>query len=286
MAQASEFLARGLTPALGTERSGPLSGLRDFFQFLREELRPYPGRGQTVLRLVLCAVLADILSQTLRVPFPSYSAYIVFFLANEDSASSIKIGLLAMIGITITVATAAWISICFMDAPWFRVPVTIALIGGAVWLSRTLVGVLMAVILSLYLSLADTISDAEQLTEATLWLWPVVGIAVGVSTVMSVVLEPRPDLLLRAQIEADWKKSAGARRAGFRARRPARPGNSAAPPILRRAAAHAATADTVASAGVAEDLCGTRLGARHFHHRAAVLGHRGAGRAGALRCEQ
>ena len=200
------FLAPRLTPSLGAERPDLFSEIGEFLHFLREELRPFPGRGYAVARLVICAVIATILCQVLRIPEPAFAPYLIFFLSNEEGVSSVKIGVLAMIGITIAVAVSSVISICFMDAPWFRLPVTLVLIGFAVWLSRTLVlavmGRLIAVILALYLSVADTVFNPEQLTEATLWLWSVVGIAVGVSALVSVALEPRPDLLLRAQIEA------------------------------------------------------------------------------------
>src|SRR5277367_437626 len=111
-----------------------------------------------------------------------------------------------MAGLTVALVAAMWVNICFMDAPWFRLPATFLLIAGTVWLSRTLVlaviGRMMAVLFALYLSLADTIFDPESLTEATLWLWSIVGVTVGVSALVSVLLEPRPDLLLRQQIVA------------------------------------------------------------------------------------
>jgi multidrug resistance protein MdtO len=205
MARPNELLAPGLQPSLGAERD-LLSEVREFCKFIWEELKPSPGRGQAVVRLVVSAVAAVLISETLRIPNPAYSAYLVFFVANEDGVSSVKLGLLAMVGLTVALVAAMAVSICFMDAPWFRLPITFLLIAGTIWLSRTLVlavmGRLMAVILALYLSLADTIFDPESLTESTLWLWSIVGVTVGVSSLVSVLLEPRPDLLLRAQIAA------------------------------------------------------------------------------------
>jgi hypothetical protein len=138
--------------------------------------------------LVVSAVAAVLISETLRIPFPAYSAYLLFFVVNEDGVSSIKLGLLAMAGLTVALVAAMGINICFMDAPWFRLPATFLLIAGTVWLSRTLVlaviGRMMAVIFALYLSLADTIFDPESLTEATLWMWSIVGVTVGVSALV------------------------------------------------------------------------------------------------------
>jgi multidrug resistance protein MdtO len=203
MARPNELLAPGLQPSLGAERD-LLSEVGEFCKFIWEELKPFPGRGDAVVRLVVSAVATVLISETLRIPFPAYSAYLLFFVVNEDGVSSIKLGLLAMAGLTIALVAAMWVNICFMDAPWFRLPATFLLIAGTVWLSRTLVlaviGRMMAVIFALYLSLADTIFDPESLTEATLWMWSIVGVTVGVSALVSALLEPRPDLLLRAQI--------------------------------------------------------------------------------------
>ena len=202
MARSNELLAPGLS--LGADPPDLFSEMREFWSFIREELKPFPGRGHAVVRLVAATVAAVIISETLRIPNPAFSAYLIFFIVNEDGVSSVKLGLLAMAGLTVALVLAMGVSICFMDAPWFRLPVTFLLIAGAIWLSRTLVlavlGRMMAVILVLYLSLADTIFDPEALTESTLWLWSIVGVAVGVSAITSVLLEPRPDLLLREQI--------------------------------------------------------------------------------------
>jgi len=206
MAQPSELFAEGLQPSLGADSSDLFSEIREFWNFIREELKPFPGRGHAVVRLVIAAVAAVIISETLRIPNPAFSAYLIFFVANEDGVSSIKLGLAAMAGLTVALIMAMGVTICFMDAPWFRLPATFLLIAGTVWLSRTLVlgvlGRMMAVILVLYLSLADVIFDAETLTESTLWLWSITGVAVGITALTSVLLEPRPDLLLRAQIVA------------------------------------------------------------------------------------
>jgi len=206
MAQPNELLREGLQPSLAAGPPDFFSEIREFWNFLREELKPFPGRGHAVVRLVVSAVAALLITQTLRIPEPDISAYLIFFIVNEDGVSSVKLGLLAMVGLTIALISAMGVTICFMDAPWFRLPATFLLIGVAVWLSRTFVifvmGRLMAVILTLYLSMADTIFDPESLTESTLWLWSIVGVSVGVSAVVSVLLEPRPDLLLRAQMAA------------------------------------------------------------------------------------
>jgi uncharacterized membrane protein YgaE (UPF0421/DUF939 family) len=166
-----------------------LAKIRAYGLFIQEELKPSPGRSLAATRITIAAIVTMVLSETLRVPFPDFSAYLVFFVANDDAARSFKLGLAVMVAATLGLATAIVIDICFMDAPWFRVPATLFLVAGSVWLSRTLVlaaiGRLLAVLLALNLSLADTIFNPEALTRTTLWLWSVVGLAIGVTVVVN-----------------------------------------------------------------------------------------------------
>jgi uncharacterized membrane protein YccC len=201
----------------GTELRAPfvppgdelLSKARALGLFLSEELKPFPGRALSAARIVAAVTITMILSETLRVPFPDFSAYLVFFVANDDSARSLKLGFAAMVAVTLALATAIAIDICFMDAPWFRVPATLFLVGGAVWLSRVLavgaIGRLLAVILALNLSLADTIFEPEMLTRTTLWLWSVSGLAIGVTVLVNLLIRGRPTIAP----EAAEQKSSG-----------------------------------------------------------------------------
>jgi len=176
----------------GVEMSGVISRAHEFWQFIKEELKPTPDRAWSATRIVVAAVATVIVGETLRIPFPAFSAYLVFFVANEDALLSIRLGTLAMITATAVLAGAIGVAICFMDAPWFRLPSTLFLVWGSVWLSRTLainlIGIILGVILSLYLSLADTIFDAETLTKSTLWLWSVVGLAVAITVLVDLLL--------------------------------------------------------------------------------------------------
>ncbi len=206
MAQLADLLAFAREPSLKGKTPDLFSELRGFLGFLWDELKSFPGRSQALVRLVVAVVATVLISETLRIPNPAFSAYLVFFVANEDVATSVKLGLAALAGLTVSLIAAMAVTICFMDAPWLRLPATFILMAGAIWLSRVLVlamlGRMMAVILALYLSLADTIFDAETLTRAILWLWSGVALSLGVTVLTNLLLEPRADLLLRAQMVA------------------------------------------------------------------------------------
>lgn len=156
-----------------------------------------------ISRIVAATTVTVILSETLRVPFPDFSAYLVFFVANDDASRSFKLGIAAMIAVTFALATTLTVDICFMDAPWFRVPATLLLVAGAVWLSRVFViaaiGRLLAVLLALNLSLADTIFQPEVLTRTTLWLWSVAGLAIGVTVLVNRFIRGRPNAVVEAK---------------------------------------------------------------------------------------
>jgi len=172
-----------------------LNRMRLFWRFVQDELMPFPGRTLASTRIVIAVVATVIICEMLRMPFIAYSAYAIFFVANDDGRVSLKLGILGLISATLALALATVVSICFMDTPWFRLPVTLFLMAAALWLSRAaampvmvLIGRFVAIIFALYLSLADTVFDAETLTESTLWLWSVVAVPVGITVLVSIIL--------------------------------------------------------------------------------------------------
>ena len=52
--------------------------------FLKEELRPYPGRGQTVARMVLAATLVMIICMTFRLPYAFQGAINALLISREN----------------------------------------------------------------------------------------------------------------------------------------------------------------------------------------------------------
>jgi multidrug resistance protein MdtO len=52
--------------------------------FLRQELRPYPGRGQTVARMVLAATLVMIICMTFRLPYAFQGAINALLISREN----------------------------------------------------------------------------------------------------------------------------------------------------------------------------------------------------------
>ncbi len=182
------------------------STLQRWINFLRVELAPFPGRAEATIRLVLAVTAALIFSQTLRVPSTAISLYVIFFVFQDDSVSSTKIGLVAMVALTIIVGVLLLVFKCLVDANAIRVPVIFALLWGSMFLSRILVfgvvGRLFAVIIVMNLMISDAISSGDQLARADLYFWPIIGISIGSALLVEWLWKRRPEKTIRLELVA------------------------------------------------------------------------------------
>ena len=69
------------------ESSQPLVWFREF---LREELAPYPGRFDTVARMVIAASLAMIVTMTFRIPYGFQGALYALLVSREDPQATLR----------------------------------------------------------------------------------------------------------------------------------------------------------------------------------------------------
>lgn len=66
-------------------------GLWPWFQdFLRDELRPYPGRVSTVVRIVIAATLSMVVIMTFRIPGAALASYYTLMLARESPSATLR----------------------------------------------------------------------------------------------------------------------------------------------------------------------------------------------------
>ena len=61
-----------------------------FWEFLKSELAPYPGRGVMVARIVIAATITMILTMTFRVPGGALGAIVAFIISRENFATTAK----------------------------------------------------------------------------------------------------------------------------------------------------------------------------------------------------
>src|ERR1700721_2435137 len=69
-----------------------------FREFLRGELAPYPGRGNTVVRMTVTATLPMILVVTFRIPNAFLAALFSILLARENLAATWRGGRTLVLG--------------------------------------------------------------------------------------------------------------------------------------------------------------------------------------------
>ncbi|QNI30378.1 FUSC family protein [Alloacidobacterium dinghuense] len=155
-----------------------------FWEFLKGELTPYPGRGIMVARIVLAATITMILTMTFRIPGGALGAIIAFLISRENFAATTKF--------TVSIATVVLMATIFVPVGgtmFASVPIThffwecfsIFLIF---FLLRSLANFAVATILGVIGTSAVALwylpGPAEYNVEQTLWqvLSPAIGAAV------------------------------------------------------------------------------------------------------------
>ncbi|HSY71362.1 MAG TPA: FUSC family protein [Alloacidobacterium sp.] len=155
-----------------------------FWEFLKGELTPYPGRGAMVARIVVAATITMILTMTFRVPGGALGAIIAFLISRENFVATTKF--------TVSIGTAVIMSAVFVPVGgtmFASVPIThffwvcfsLFLIF---FLLRALANFAVATILGVIGTSAVAIwylpGPAEHNIEQTLWqvLSPAIGAVV------------------------------------------------------------------------------------------------------------
>lgn len=159
---------RAATPAVTSAQSNWV------WEFLREELAPYPHRIQMVERMVLAATLTMIIGMAFRIPFGFEGPVIALFASRESTRATIKSVF------TMTVATLLGATFVLVCAPFFTVNpivhfiwVGIALFVAFFALStiNNYIGVLLfSLVIVVALPLWDKSVTAETNVIDTLWL--------------------------------------------------------------------------------------------------------------------
>src|SRR5215471_86986 len=110
----SALIAAGL-PEWATARS-------KFWQFFRDELTLSPPRTFQMFRMTALVMLVVIVSMALRVPSAALSAYMIFFVSKADVATTARVGIGGLVGVTIAILLSlVFYSLAFSE-PGVRLP--------------------------------------------------------------------------------------------------------------------------------------------------------------------
>ena len=145
-----------------------------FWQFLRDELEPYPERTQLVGRMVLASTLVMIICMAFRVPYAFQGPVLALFVSRESTRATLNSFLTMCVGLT---AGAVFV---LASATFFTIDPLLHFLwaGGALFLVffalstvNNYVGVLMfSVLIGVGLPIWDRPFSVEVNVEDTLWL--------------------------------------------------------------------------------------------------------------------
>jgi len=160
----------------------------DWIDWLKRELAPTRLREIRTAILVLGVVLCVIISMALQVPELAISAYMVFFFSQKTKTVTTLVGVIGLVGITISIGLTLWLYKFTYGHPELRIPVMAIALFVGMWLSRVFVigvlGFAIGFLVSYSQSIADQIPSPELIVRSALWLW----VAFIYSVVLTVVL--------------------------------------------------------------------------------------------------
>jgi multidrug resistance protein MdtO len=159
-------------------------------------LAPQPGRGAFASRQALICALTVLVVEIYQTPDPALTAYIVFFLNREDRATSIIVNLVFLLVITVVIGMAIVAAMMVADDPMWRVVAMTVISFCLLFLASASklrpVGSTVALIVGYALDLLGRIQAGEIATRGYLYAWLFVGIPIGVSLVVNLLLAPPP----------------------------------------------------------------------------------------------
>ena len=183
----------------------PPIGLLHPVQFLKEELAPYPGRLNLVLRVLLSSTVVIVTSLTLEVPLLMLSLLAVLAVTQSNLLLSRLVGALAIIAVTLAVGITILLYKFTYDYPLLRILAASALFYGSVYMMRAAtlgpVFFIIALVVIFGQTFVDQTEYAELLVRALLWVWVAIAYPVMVGLVINTILLPvEPQDQFKAEI--------------------------------------------------------------------------------------
>jgi len=159
--------------------------LRWFWEFLKDELAPYPGRAGTVARMVIAATLVMTICMTFRIPFAFQSAIYTLLISRESPRATLRsagaIFVVTYIGAAY-ILVSAWfvISVPILHFLWNIGSFFLGFYALSV-ISNYGVAAIFPIMISVGVPLWDRHVSAETNVEDTLWLTLAASVGVAVT---------------------------------------------------------------------------------------------------------
>lgn len=180
-------------------------GLRRLGQLTAQELQPYPGRVNALLRYLLSCTLVIVIGMTLQVPFVALALVMVFFVTQANSVLTRLAGLMLALSVTLGIGMAILVLKYSIDYPLLRLLASSAVFIVGLFLMRaTRLGTLFYIVALMTIfvqSIVDQSTDPETILRLCLWAWMAACTGVLVTLLVNTLLLPNdPRQQLQAQI--------------------------------------------------------------------------------------
>jgi multidrug resistance protein MdtO len=146
--------------------------------WLRDELRPMPGRGAAVARITLNCTITVVVAMVFQIPLPAYMAYMVFLVSQKQRVATLITAVAGAVAATLAVALSLLFYTLDASEPALRLALMTASTFVAFFLVRTSkigpIAFLAGFVLVLTQTLIDGMPTPEALTRLVLWLWVIV----------------------------------------------------------------------------------------------------------------
>ena len=160
-----------------------------FWEFLKDELAPFPGRAGTVARMVVAATLIMLVCMTLRIPFGYLGAIYALLISRENTRvtlrASAEVLLLTQVGVAyILIMASVVVNVPLLHFFWVASSFFTAFFVLSTMRSYS-ASVCFAFVISIGVPLWDRHEPAEINVENTLWL----SLAISVGALITAGIE-------------------------------------------------------------------------------------------------
>ena len=149
------------------------SSLLWFWQFLKEELTPYPGRAQLATRITIAATVVMVLTTTFRIPFGDYAAIYTLLISRESPTETIQSAITESSAFLCSILYTLIGAMLFVNHPLLRLLWIIATLFLMFYALRAMTNYKAAVrfgwLMVITIPLWDRHITAEAKLEGTLW---------------------------------------------------------------------------------------------------------------------
>jgi multidrug resistance protein MdtO len=160
-----------------------------------------PERWEFALRQALICALTALIAAIYQTPDPALTVYVVFFLNKPDRTTSVLVNVVMLALISVVISLVILVTMLVIDHPVGRIAsmatISFALLFLASASKLRPIGAIIALIVGYGLDLLGTAQSGEIATRELLYAWLFVGIPVGVSVAVNLLIAPPPRRLVQ-----------------------------------------------------------------------------------------